>query len=203
VYPAEIVIREVQSARSFAVSECLAGVLCRLPLCATCAVLLELLDHPIEIGVTGAKFSREPVAAAFGNFLAVRDHFELSGLTGREDGFHVQVLPDEGHETRDLNLVILSRRAVKDLNLHCVLPSDPCSRAAAQSICRSMDILWEYRNPASSWPRCGIPVFEVSSSAPFGASPHGTPIGYLNISKGLSQTPGRSGPIFLIYESHC
>ena len=59
----------------------------------------ELLDHVVKIGIAGAKASREPIPTAFGYF---------------------ETLFDEGHETRSLGLVVLSRRAVKDLDLHSV-----------------------------------------------------------------------------------
>jgi hypothetical protein len=80
-----------------------------------------LLDQAIEIGVAGSKSPREPISTALGNPLAVRDHLELTGLTGRNDGFNVQPLLDEGRETRDLSIVILSGRAVNDFDLHSVL----------------------------------------------------------------------------------
>jgi hypothetical protein len=86
-------------------------------------VLLELLDHAIEIGIAGTKAPCEPVPTALGNPLAVSDHLELTGLTRRNHGFNVEALLDEGHETRDLGLVVLSRRAVNDLDLHSVLIS--------------------------------------------------------------------------------
>ena len=85
-------------------------------------MLRELLDHTMEIGIAGAKSAREPVATPFGNCLAVHDHVELTGRAGRTDGVNIQALLDEGHETRDLGLVVLSSRAVNDLDLHSVLP---------------------------------------------------------------------------------
>jgi hypothetical protein len=45
-------------------------------------VLLELLDHAIEIGIEGAKAPREPVLAALGNPLAVCDFIRCSMKTG-------------------------------------------------------------------------------------------------------------------------
>jgi hypothetical protein len=81
-------------------------------------VLRELLDHTFEIGIAGAKAPSEPVPTALGNLLAVSDHLELTGLTRRKDGFNAEALFDKGHETRDLDLVVLSRRAVNDLDLH-------------------------------------------------------------------------------------
>ena len=81
-------------------------------------MLLKLLDHTFEIRIAGAKAPCEPAPTALGNPLAVSDHLELTELTGRNDGFNAEALLDEGHETRDLGLVVLSRRAVNDLNLH-------------------------------------------------------------------------------------
>ena len=81
-------------------------------------MLRELLDHTFEIGIAGAKAPCEPVPTALGNLLAVRDHLELTELTRRKDGFNAEARFDEGHETRDLDLVVLSRRTVNDLDLH-------------------------------------------------------------------------------------
>ena len=80
--------------------------------------LLELLDHAIEVGIAGAEASCEPVSTALSNPLAVGDNLELTGLPRRKDGFNVEALLDEGRETRDLGLVVLSCRAVNDLDLH-------------------------------------------------------------------------------------
>jgi len=91
---------------------------CRLPRLVTRTALRELLDHFIEIGIAGAKAPCEKVPAALGDPLAIRDHLELAGLSGLKDGFNIEALLDEGHETRDLGLVVLSRGAVNDLDLH-------------------------------------------------------------------------------------
>jgi hypothetical protein len=48
------------------------------------AVLLELLDHAIEIGITRAETTRQPVSTALGNLLAVSDYRELAGPTRRQ-----------------------------------------------------------------------------------------------------------------------
>ena len=85
---------------------------------ASLALLLELVDYSVEVRIAGAKASGEPVAAALGNPFAVSDNLELAGLTRRKDGFDAEALLDEGHETRDLDLVVLSRRAVNDFDLH-------------------------------------------------------------------------------------
>lgn len=81
----------------------------------------ELLDQAIEIRIAGAKASCEKVSTTFGNPVAVHQHIELTGLTSCKNGFYVQTLLDEGHETRDFDLVVLSRWAVNDFDLHCVL----------------------------------------------------------------------------------
>ena len=90
--------------------------------CATCTLLLdELLDQAIEIRIAGTKASREEVPTTLGNPIAVRQHVELTSFAGRKNGFYVQTLLDEDHETRDLDLVVLSHWAVNDFDLHCVL----------------------------------------------------------------------------------
>ncbi|MBZ5566919.1 MAG: hypothetical protein LAN64_03615 [Acidobacteriia bacterium] len=91
---------------------------CRLSSCVIRAVLLDLLDYSIEIGIAGAKAPCEPIPTALGNPLAVSDHLELTGLARRSHGFNVEALLDEGHEPRDHDIVVLSRRAVNDLDLH-------------------------------------------------------------------------------------
>jgi hypothetical protein len=106
----------------FSASQNLVLETCRLPRGVTRTVLLELLDHAVEVGIAGAKAPCEPVPTALGNPLAVSDYLELPDLSRRSDSFNVQALLDEGHETRDLGLVVLSRRAVHDLDLHSVLP---------------------------------------------------------------------------------
>jgi len=80
--------------------------------------LLKLLDYTIEIGIAGAEASCQPVSTAFNDLLAVSQNFELTGLPGHKDGFNAEALLDEGHEARDVSLVVLSCRAVNDLNLH-------------------------------------------------------------------------------------
>jgi hypothetical protein len=81
-------------------------------------MLLELLDHAVEIGIAGTKAPCEPVPTALGNPFAIGDNLELTRLPRLNDGFNVEVLLDEGHETRDLGFVVLSCRAVNDLDLH-------------------------------------------------------------------------------------
>jgi len=102
-------------------------------------MLLELLDHIIEIGIAGAKSPCEPVPTPLGNSLAVHDHVELTGLARRTGGIDIQALLDEGHETRDLGLVVLSSRAINDFDLHSVLP---CSLQSpvSQPVLQAMDL---------------------------------------------------------------
>ena len=102
--------------------------------CVTRTVLLEPLDHDIEIGIAGAKAPSEPVPAAFGDSLAVRDHLELTDPARSSHGLNAEALLDEGHETRDLGLIVLSRRAVHNLDLHSVLRSVQYSRLTLRFI---------------------------------------------------------------------
>jgi hypothetical protein len=95
----------------------------RLLTCAVRTAFLDLLNQALKIGIAGAEFLCEPVSAALRNPLAVRDHLKLASLTGPEDGLDAEALLDEGHETRDLDLIVLSRRAVNDFDLHPVLRS--------------------------------------------------------------------------------
>ena len=81
-------------------------------------MFLKLFDDAIEIGITGVKAPCEPVPTALGNPLAVREHLELTDLAKCNDSVNIQALLDEGRETRDLGLVVLSRRAVNDFDLH-------------------------------------------------------------------------------------
>jgi hypothetical protein len=85
--------------------------------------LLEPFDHAIEVGIASAKAPCQPVPTALSYPLAVSDNLELTGLPLPEDGFNVEPLLDEGHETRDLDFIVLSRRTVNDLDLHSVFQS--------------------------------------------------------------------------------
>ena len=83
-------------------------------------LVCEQVNHAVEIGIAGAKTPRKKVAAALGAALAVGEHLELTGLARGQDGVNVQAFFDEGHETRDLGAVVLSRRAMNDFDLHSV-----------------------------------------------------------------------------------
>jgi hypothetical protein len=86
--------------------------------------LLELLNHVIEIGITCAKAFCEPVSTALGNPLSIGEHLELTGSARRNRSFDAKTLLNQGHETRDLGFIVLSRRAGTYFNLHSVL--QPC-----------------------------------------------------------------------------
>jgi hypothetical protein len=93
-----------------------------LPRSVIRTVPCEFIDHAIETGIAGAKASRDPVPAARRDPLAVRQHIKLAMLTRRANGLDVQAPLDQGHETRDLGLVVLSRRTVNYLDLHFTPP---------------------------------------------------------------------------------
>jgi hypothetical protein len=91
---------------------------------------LELLNHSVEIRIPGAKAPRQPVPAALGDPLAVRDHFELPGLGRHKLGIQAEALLDEGHETRNLGLVVRSCRAVHDFDFHYRSHPSPTTQLA-------------------------------------------------------------------------
>ena len=78
---------------------------------ALATALLELVNHTIKIRIASAKASGEPVAAAFRHCLVIGKHFKLAGLARRNHGFNAEPFFNQGHETRDLGFVALSRRA--------------------------------------------------------------------------------------------
>jgi hypothetical protein len=80
--------------------------------------LLELIYNAVEIGISGAKASREPVSTTYGNGLPIGDHFKLTPGAVCNHRAHAEALLDEGHETRDLGFVIASSGAGNDLDLH-------------------------------------------------------------------------------------
>lgn len=81
-------------------------------------MLLEPSDDTLEIRIATAKAPSEPVPAALDDLPTVREYIELALLTRRRHGIKVEAVLNEGHETRDLGLVVLSGRAVDDLDLH-------------------------------------------------------------------------------------
>ena len=83
--------------------------------------LLKLVNHAIEIRIAGAKAPGEPVAAALRHGLAIGQHSKLAGLARRNHRIDSEPFLNQGHETRDLGFVALSRRAGTYLNVHSVL----------------------------------------------------------------------------------
>jgi hypothetical protein len=80
--------------------------------------LLELINHLVEIGIACAKAPGEPVPTTFGDSLSVSQHLKLTGLARRDHGISTKPLFYQGHETRDLGFIVLSRRAGTYLNFH-------------------------------------------------------------------------------------
>jgi hypothetical protein len=113
------------------------------------APLLQLVDHAIEIRISGAKASGEPVAAALYDFLAIGQHVKLAGLSRCNHGVNAQPLFDHGRETRSLGFVALSCRAGTYLDLHSVLQVVSCrvfpdhcyTRVLAASPCSSISAI--------------------------------------------------------------
>jgi hypothetical protein len=91
------------------------------PLLRYVTALLQLLNHAIEIGITSAKFSCKPISTALSNLLAVGNHLKLAGLARPVHGFNAEPLLDEGRETRDLGLVVVSGWTGNYLDFHSVL----------------------------------------------------------------------------------
>lgn len=89
-----------------------------LPRGATGTVFHDPLDHAFEIGIAGAKAARKPVSTALGDFFAIGEYLELTGVPRLSDSLNTEALLDEGHETRDLGVVVVSGRAMNDLDLH-------------------------------------------------------------------------------------
>lgn len=54
----------------------------------------ELLNHFLQIGITGPQAPREPVSAALDNPFAVRYHVKLAGFARRADCINVEALLD-------------------------------------------------------------------------------------------------------------
>ena len=81
-------------------------------------MFLKHIDHVVQVRIACAKLPHEPVSASSDDRLVVDEHVELAGLAGLEDRVDVEVLLDEGRETRGLSSVVLSSRAVTDRDLH-------------------------------------------------------------------------------------
>jgi hypothetical protein len=84
----------------------------------------QALDDAFEIGVASPELPTDPIPAALGNGFTVSDNLELTGPARRSHCVDVESPLDEGHETRDLGFVVLSRRAIDDFDLHTGLERD-------------------------------------------------------------------------------
>ena len=85
------------------------------------AAFLQLLNYALQIRIACAKASSEPVSTALHHCLAIGQHFKLAGLARCNHGVNAQPFFDQGHETRDLGFIVLSRRAGTYLDIHSVL----------------------------------------------------------------------------------
>jgi len=83
--------------------------------------LLDLIDHAVEIRITGAEASGEPVATAFGDSFTIGKHIKLTSAARRNHGINAETLFDQGHETRDLGLVVPSCGTRTYFNFQAVL----------------------------------------------------------------------------------
>lgn len=101
-------------------------------------LLDKQLDYAIKIGIADAETTRKKVSPTPGNPLPIREHVELTCITRNTDSVNIQALLDKGHETRDLVVVVLSRRTMNDLDLHSVLhaPTDNAPSVERFSVSR-------------------------------------------------------------------
>jgi len=101
---------------------------------------LNQLNKFTQVWIARPETTCEPVSSAPGNPLSVSKYVELTSLARRNDGCYAQPLFYEGRETRGLGLVVLSRRAGNDFDLHSIIPSI-CTALLGSSrggvICRS------------------------------------------------------------------
>ena len=87
-----------------------------------CAALVDLLNHGFKIGIASAPFPCEPVSTALGDSLAISDYIKLTRLAGHDHCVNAEPILDEGHETRDLGFVVLSRRTGNYFDLQLCPP---------------------------------------------------------------------------------
>jgi len=105
-------------ARSLLVAELCRSVSLRRR-CASSDAILELIDHPFEIGKAGAKeHAGGHVSAAGGDRSIVRHHVKLTRFAGLDNGVDAEALLDEGDETRRLEYGAVSGGTSTDFDLH-------------------------------------------------------------------------------------
>ena len=78
------------------------------------------MHHDFEVRISGAEAPGDHVPTTLGDFLAVSEDIELTGLAGSDHRLDSKMRSDESHETRDFGLIVLSRRAADDLDSHPV-----------------------------------------------------------------------------------
>jgi len=100
--------------------------------------LLQLVHHAIEIGISSAKASGEPVSATLGNCFAIGNHLKLTCFTRRNHSFNAKPLFDRSRETRNLGFIVLSSRAGTYFNLHCVLQTLDATTATSLMLAHSL-----------------------------------------------------------------
>jgi hypothetical protein len=88
-----------------------------------CTKLRNAIDHPVQIGITGAKAPCKPVSTTLGNSFAISENVKLTDFPRLKNSVNVEALLDKGHETRDLGFVVRSCRTMHDFDPH--LPSKP------------------------------------------------------------------------------
>jgi N-acetylmuramoyl-L-alanine amidase len=102
--------------------------------------LRQHIDHSVQVGITSPKPARNPIASTGGNLLAVSNDVKLTGLSGPRHHVDTEALLNEGRETRDLGLVVLSSRAEYNLNLHRVLRSNTAPSVTVElGFCKAQD----------------------------------------------------------------
>ena len=89
----------------------------RLHLVSLC---LDLIYDSREVWIAEPKAPSEKVASALGYTIPIDEHVELAFAAGGADGFDFEATLDEGRETRDLGLVVVSSGAVDDFDFHCL-----------------------------------------------------------------------------------
>lgn len=87
------------------------------------ALLVELIDNAVEVGIACAESAREPISAARGDRLAIRNHVKLAGVARSNHGFNAETVLDQGREPRDLRAIVVSGGAMDDFNFHGFSPS--------------------------------------------------------------------------------
>jgi hypothetical protein len=84
-------------------------------------MVAKCLDGIFEVGIAGSELAGEPVAPAFHNSMAVGNQIKLASRTRLQCNVDIELLFNEGCETRSLGFVVASRKAIVDFYAHCGL----------------------------------------------------------------------------------